>query len=70
MASVIAFSVGQCIDVRLKLIKLFDFQSDIDTLSDRESNYGGHYNPVDHWVEWANILYSLTASLKVLCVFR
>ena len=47
--------IERCIDVRLKLIKLFDLQSDIDTLSDRESNYRGHSNPVYRWVEWANI---------------
>ena len=26
--------------------------------TDRESNYRGHSNPVDHRVEWANIDYS------------
>ena len=24
--------------------------------TDSESNYRSHSNPVDHWVEWANIL--------------
>ena len=67
-AHVSQFRDGSLISCWSRIRKFVTYREHIDRQTHRENNYRGHSNPMDRWVEWANIGVSAILGCVLLAI--